>query len=278
MPQNISTADRIIEICNTPGVSIFLDGSDEHDSAKIGAYYTYDQHDKILTIFLANLRPNTWEKLKPFLKDKWIELGIVLFEAQEKALESYLEYKEENPDAFVLEFFKDKIPEQDLDILKMALYLRNEKEKGNVIDEYKQEIWNKYGERGVYISNLCNSGYFEEEFIQEYKDRGKAEFDKYYDLVINKELAAIFVHHKLKPPLFRDKFENTLINARRYYIPSFRIHGFGSWNVDLIKTFFESYKDDPEGLSNEFDLRTVEYSKYPPSLIYEIILKDIRKV
>lgn len=273
MPAKISTADRIIELCEQSGVSIFLDGSEESDTAKIGTPYSYEPNDKILTIFLVNLRPNTWEKIKPYLKSKWAELGVAFANEKEEMLEAAIEYTNEDPHAGLIELFINKIPPQDLTVLKLALFLRDEKEKGHSIDQYKQEIWEIFGERGAYISSLCNSGYFENEFSEAAIEMTEAQFNHYYDSMVNKELKAIFVHSGLKAAGFRDKFEEVLLRAQRYGIRSFRIHGFGSWNVKLIKTFFESYQNDEDGLWDEFSITPIEYTQYPPSLIYEIILK-----
>lgn len=273
MPAKISTADRIIELCDQFGVSIFLDGSDESDIAKIGSPYSYSDNDKVLTIYLVNLRPNTWEKLKPYLKKKWSELGFAVDNEKEEILESVIDYANEDPHAQIIDTFSGKIPARDLTVLKLALFLRDEKEKGHPIDQFKQEIWEKFGERGAYISSLCNSGYFEEEFTKAANEMTDIEFDNYYDSMVDKELKAIFVHSGLKAAGFRDKFEDTLLRARKFNIPSFRIHGFGSWNVKLITTFFDSYENDDDGLWDEFSINPIEQTQYPPSVIYEIIIK-----
>jgi hypothetical protein len=273
MPEKKSTADKIIELCNQFGVSIFLDGSDESDTAKIGSPYSFEPNDRILTIFLVNLRPNTWEKLKPFLKDKWSELGFAFDNEKEEVLDSVIEYSNDDPHSKLIDIFIDKIPAEDLTVLKLSLYLRTEKEKGHSIDQFKQEIWEKFGERGTYISNLCNSGYFEEDFAKAANVMTEIEFSNYYDSMVDKELKAIFVHSRLKAAAFRDKFEDTFLRARKYNISSFRIHGFGSWNVNLITNFFDSYINDDDGLWGEFSIITVENTKYPPSIIYEIVIE-----
>lgn len=274
MPEKKSTADNIIEICDQFGVSIILDGSDESDAAKIGSPYSFEKNERVLTIFLANLRPNTWDKLKPYLKGKWNELGFAYDNEKEEVLESVIEYTKKDPHAKIIATFVNKIPSNDLTVLKLSLYLRDEKEKGNSIDEYKQEIWRRFGERGAYISSLCNSGYFEEEFTVAASKMNESDFADYYELMVGKELKAIFVHSRLKATELRDKFEDTLINARRFMVSSFRIHGFGSWNVNLIKKFFELYKTDNDGMWGEFEINPIEYSQYPPSLIYEILIKE----
>jgi hypothetical protein len=106
MPPKQSTADRIIELCNKQGVSIFLDGGKENDSAKIGTSYSYSEKGKVLTIFLVNLEGNTKEKLIPFFKEKWAELGILLKVSQQETLESYLTYVEEDTDKDLINFLK----------------------------------------------------------------------------------------------------------------------------------------------------------------------------
>lgn len=272
MPAKISTADTIIELCEGFGVSIFLDGSDESDIARIGSAYSYDPNEKILTIYLINLRPNAWEKLKPYLKEKWAKIGMAFDTEKEAALESVIDYTNNDPHADVIELFNGKISAQDLTILKLAFFLRDEKENGNSIDQFKQDIWEKFGERGAYISSLCNSRYFENEFLDAVKNKSEADFKSYYDLMVDKELKAIFVHSRLRAADFRDRFEDVLIKSRRYRIPSFRIHGFGSQNVTFIKTFFQSYRNDEDGFWGEFSITSIEEAQFPPSLIYEIIL------
>jgi len=271
MPEKKSTADIIIEYGNIKGVSIFLDGSAESDSAKIGTPYSYFAQDKELTIFLVNLKSTTKEQLIPFLREKWEELGILLKSSQKETLESYITYKENHTDKDIIDFFTDKIPSTDLDALKMSLFLRSEKGMNRDISLFKQQIRERFGERGAYISNLCNSGYFENDFMIFYES-SPGDFDKFYELSVGRELKAIFVHAGMTHATLRNIFEDKLIKTRRYQLNSFKIHGFGGWNVDLIKAVLEEYKNDTEGYAKEFKIKIIEEETLPPSIIYDIIL------
>lgn len=270
MPAKPSTADVIIEYGNKKGVSIFLDGSTKSDSAKIGTPYTYYAKDKVLTIFITNLKENTKQKLAPFLRDKWDELGILLKVSQQETLESYLTYRENQTDQDIINFYSDKISSTDLDVLKMSLFLRSEKGMNHDISLFKQQIRERFGERGTYISNLCNSKYFEGELMDFYNENSH-KFDRLYELSVGRELIAIFVHAGMTPSTFRNIFESKLTLCRRYLFKSFKIHGFGGWNVGLIKEVLGEYKNN-EGLGREFKIETIEDEQQPPSLIYNIEL------
>lgn len=270
MPEKKSTAETIIELCNKKGVSIFLDGSAESDTAKIGTPYSYFAKDKILTIFLVNVKPTTIEQLVPFLREKWGELGVLLKASQRETLESYISYKENHTDKDIIDFFIDKIPSTDLDALKMSLFLRSEKVMNHDISLFKQQIRERFGERGAYISNLCYSGYFETDFMSFYKSYPE-EFDKFYELAVGRELKAIFVHAGMTHATLRNIFEDKLIKSRRYQLTSFKIHGFGGWNVDLIKAVLEECKNDTDGIGKEFQIKIIEEETLPPSVIYDII-------
>jgi len=271
MPLKQSTADTIIELCNKKGVSIFLDGSEESDTAKIGTPYSYGAKDKILTIFLVNLKPTTTEQLMPFLRERWEELGVLLKASQKETLESYITYKENHTDKDIIDFFTDKIPSTDLDALKMSLFLRSEKGMNHDISSFKQQIRERFGERGAYISNLCNSGYFENDFMNFYKSF-PVEFDRFYELAVGRELKAIFVHAGMTHATLRNIFEDKLIKTRRYKLESFKMHGFGGWNVDLIKAVLEEYKNDNDDILKEFQINIIEEEALPASIIYDIIL------
>ncbi len=270
MPQKQSTADIIIEYCNKQGVSIFLDGSPDSDTAKIGTPYSYFQQDKILTIFLVNLKPTTRDTIIPFLRDKWDELGVLLKSSQKGTLESYIEYKESNTDNDIIEFFTDKIPSTDLDALKMSLFLRSENSMKRDIAPFKQQIRERFGERGAYISNLCTSNYFENDFREHYLSNPE-EFDRFYNLSIGRELIATFVHSGMTESTFRNIFEDKLIKTARFNLPSFRIHGFGRYNVDLIKTVLQDYESIGIKFSADF-----EEEELPPSIIYTITLSNFQ--
>lgn len=271
MPQKQSTAEIIIGLCNKKGVSIFLDGNPDSDSAKIGTPYTYSSKDKILTIYLVNLKSTTKEQLMPFLKERWEDVGILLKASQTTTLELYITYKENHTDKDIIDFFTDKIPSTDLDALKMSLFLRSEKEMNRDISPFKQQIRERFGERGAYISNLCYSGYFENDFMNFYQSY-PGDFDRFYELSVGRELKAIFVHAGMTQGTLRNIFEDKLIRARRYQLSSFKIHGFGGWNVDLIKSLIEEYRNENDRIGKEFKITIIEEEELPPSVIYDVTL------
>lgn len=271
MPPKTSTADRIIQYLNKKGVSIFLDGSDESDSAKVGTPFTYYDKDKILTIFLVNLKDSTKDKILPILKEKWSEVGVLMKKSSERTLESYITYVENRSNIEVIEFFKDKIPAADFDVLKMSLFILTQPEISQDVNLFKQQIRERFGERGTYISNLCSSGYFENDFMPYYESH-PTDFERYYELSVARELKAIFVHAGMTRSTLADIFEKRLIVARRFQVESFKMHGFGSWNVELIKTVLEDYENSNVKNGGNIEAHKIVEELQPPSVIYKITI------
>jgi hypothetical protein len=269
MPPKESTADRIIRYLKKKGVSIFLDGSGESDSARIGTPFTYYDKDKILTIFLVNLKGTTKEKIMPVLREKWSEIGILMKKSSEETLESYISYVEQRTNTEIIDFFKDKIPSADFDVLKMSLFLLSH--RGQDVNLFKQQIRERFGERGTYITNLCNSGYFENDFMPYYEIH-PVDFERYYELSVGRELKAIFVHAGMTSATLADILEKKLIVARRFQVKSFKIHGFGSWNVELIKTVLQDYQNSSVKNGGDIEVHKIVEEPQPPSVIYEITI------
>ena len=138
---------------------------------------------------------------------------------------------------------------------------------GSDINLFKQQIRERFGERGAYISNLCNSGYFENDFI-EYYESNSGNFDRFYDLAVGREVIAIFVHAGMTYSTLRNIFENKLIQSRRFQLESFKIHGFGSWNVELINSVVDEYQNGIESDGKkEFTINKLVDEHQPPSII-----------
>ena len=269
MPAKQSTLERILELANKKGVTLIIDGSHDTESAKIGTPYTYKKNDKILTIFLVNLKARTLEGLLPLVKEKWEEEGLILKDTQEQVLESYTEYTEENKDKNTIEHFEEVLSTADLNALKMSLFMRSEKERGEKIDVYKNNIRQRFGERGTYIANLCNAGYFENELMDASKNMSPNDFDRYYELMVGKELIALFVHSGMRTNDMKEHLDEKLLQARRFAVPEFRIHGIGASNVEFITDFFNEEWEWEEA----FDLELKNETQNPPSIEYLVRLR-----
>ena len=90
-----------------------------------------------------------------------------------------------------LEYFKDKIPKEDVPILRDAIFIRRLHEKGQSVDSYIRDLRQRYGDKGGNISNLCTAGYFETDIKTTYEELSKrpnftpAMFIDNYRVIIN---------------------------------------------------------------------------------------------
>lgn len=260
-----SPLEVMLSLAKKPSVTVILDGNPNSENSLMGIPYNYYKHDKILTIVLANVSPDDQEQLLPIIKDIFNEGGLVLRDTQEEVLELYESYLTKNPDQDLLTFFKDKLPYDDLTALKMSLFMRSETAN---IDSYKQDIRERFGTRGIYIANLCNAGYFENEFIPLYNNSTPIQFKRKYELLVGEKARALFVHAGMTKSIIQDYFYAMVEKSLRYKLSDFRIHGFGGRNVDIIKKFLEDRIIEEE---EPFEIVLREEKQNPPAIEYDVI-------
>ncbi|MCX6318291.1 MAG: hypothetical protein NTW29_13445 [Bacteroidetes bacterium] len=233
--------------------------------------YTWEASDKILTVFPENLNDEEKAGLVIIIKEYHNRNLLLLPYKQEQVIEEYIEYSEANPNKDTIEFFTSSIPANDLDALKMSLFMRDEKNKGNDISALKKEIRETFGPRGAYIANLCTAGYFERSFKAAKNKLSIERFKEYYELRVGKEAAAIFVHGGMTILALRDLVKEKIDICQLNGIFKFSIHGFGRANVELIKEYIENYSVDD--LDPEIKKEIVYESPLPNvGLEYEITL------
>lgn len=258
----------MLSLAKKPGVSIFIDGDPNSENALIGTPYTWYNKDRILTIILANLKGKDQDKLLPIIKGVFEETGLLLKDTQEEVLETYSAYLEKNPYQEILDFFKGKIPHDDLSALKMSLFMRSEKDSGANISNYKNDIRDRFGARGIYIANLCNAGYFENEFIPLYKNNTPVQFFRKYEIFVGEKARALFVHSGMTAGIIEDYFDSMVGKVLKYRLSDFRIHGFGNQNVHIIQNFLNNRisKED-----ENFEIVLKDEKTIPPAIEYDVI-------
>ena len=260
--------ERILDLATTPGITIILDGDTESQEAKMGAPYTYEPNDKILKVTLSEFSEEDLDKLLPLIKKFFEETGLLILDNQEEVVESYSKYVDENADKKTLEFFKEVLYIEDFYALKMSLFMKSEKEKGASIDGYKKDIRERFGPRGTTIANLCNAGYFENEFMPLYNEVPIEEFERRYELAVGKKARALFIHSGMTLEILQEAFDSVISKARRFHIDDFRIHAFGWQNVDLLKKFLkERLLDDNEN----FNIIKRTEMTAPPAIEYDVV-------
>lgn len=280
--------DNIRKLLTKRGVMVFLDTDSESQESKMGATYIYSSKTKILTIVATNFKKEDRQFLLEIIKKTFNLGGLILKKSKEQVLESYTEYYNEKNIANeqVLNFFKDIIPFLDFEALRMALFIRYQKERGENVSTLKSDIRNRFGDRGANIANLCSAGYFESEFMPLYNLLDRNDFDEYYEIAVGKKARALFVHAGMRKEEMEKEFQIMLSKALSYHLGDFRIHGLGKHNVSTIKEFFtEKMAEANNTDSNVNYILKKEYERTAPfyvieytiSIIYREEIKDDTK-
>lgn len=271
-PQVNPTIDIIAKHAATRGVIVYLDGDNTSHAALSGQKYHFNARAKQLTIVVDKLTVHESEAVMEIVRTYLEKHSLVLDEEQEQILESYEGYSETNPYTDLLKLFEGKIPGNDLNALKMSLFMKIEKENGHSIEEYKQQIRDRFGNRGAYIANLCNAGYYEGAFRTQCLKLSAEKFTDYYELRVGKELAALFVHSGLTMGPMRESFLEKIDLCLLNGISKYQVLGFGRKNVELIDEFkLQCDIHDWTSVEIEWQLR-YENRNPPVGLEYDIII------
>src|ERR1700730_475021 len=186
--------DTIRKHAATRGVTVYLDADNKSRAAQTGQKYLFETGKKLLTIVIDKLTDDEGEAVAEIVRTYLDKHSLVLDEEQEEILENYEGYSESNPYTDLLALYEGKIPGNDLNALKMSLFMKIQKENGHNIEVYKQQIRDRYGSRGAYIANLCNAGFYEDAIRKQCLKLSSEKFTDYYELRVGRELAALFVH------------------------------------------------------------------------------------
>ena len=137
----------------------------------------------------------------------------------------------------LLDFFRNKIPEQDIYILRASLYIKKLRGERKNVDALKWQIMDRYGERGKNIVNLCSAGYFESLIKPLYEHMNKQprfsgkKFLSIYNRIVEEHAFAIFVHRNMTKSALKSEIEKRI----KYAIQTFNIHALGKQNIEKIK-------------------------------------------
>jgi hypothetical protein len=269
---NSYVTETISKLAAKRGVYIFLDADDISQTSKEGKKFSYDEGEKLLTIVPYNLTPEEQLGVLPIVKSFLEKHHLLLDSEQETIVQNYQGYNDNNPYTELLDLYAGKIPYNDLNALKMAFFMKAHSEEGNSIEEYKQQIRDRFGVRGAYIANLCKASYYEDSFRTKCINLSSSKFTDYYELKVGQELAALFVHSGLTIGTIREVFSEKISGCLLNDFGRFRILGFGRKNVELINEFKGQHEEHDWGTDINWVLK---YSSSPPNvwgLEYDIVI------
>lgn len=265
----INPHEEIKRLAYTQGVLILLDWDESTDTSRSGGLYAYEPKKKVLEINVCGLKIIDKTLLLDIIRKVHEDGGFLWKASKQEALDSYAKYSSTNKYKDTLALYSKILTKSDFEALKMSFYLRELDSKGKPIYTYKMDIFEKFGERGANISNLCSSGYFENEFKLFYETDTVPDFMRYYELAVGEKARALFVHSRMSVENIDTEVNIMVEKALKYHMEDFRIHGKGKVNVQNIKEFASLRTDD-----DDYIMRLV-YDD--PKLAIEYIVEIKRK-
>ena len=225
--------NKLRTLFKTATIKLFSDNNITHN-------HHHDNRVVNININPAVLKSPERDKFIEDLKNAINEKDITLLcDSTHKRIEDFRQEEKGKDSVDIMNFFRGKVSEKDLAIIRGALYIRKCFSRGENIDALKHDIMLKHGERGKNIVNLCTAGYFEEYMVPFYdvvlKQKGNEEealkaFSCYFDRIVNELPFTIFV--------CQDRTSEYVIEEVRrkieYGTKFVNIHGIGKHNVKVV--------------------------------------------
>ena len=212
---------------------------------KIEVHHHYDS-SQTLHINTAKIKEDKEqeEQLKEMLHSAIDAEYTVLDSKSEKTVIDYKEEEKTEDYSKVIDFFKDKLPPRDLEIIKAALYVRRCFKRGESVDKLKMDIIHIHGKRGNNIVNLCTAGYFESYLVplydiliedKETKTEAIDDFFSVFDTMAEELPFSVFVCYKMGREEVKNQIIKKLESNVKYSIKFLNIHGIGTHNIKTIR-------------------------------------------
>lgn len=211
---------------------------------------TVEYHDNrtIICIDPKTVDASEKEKVIQILKIVLDDQGLILEEVAKKLLDGFALEDKSKVSQDTLDYFKGKLPGQDLEIIRVALFIKSEFQMGHSIDQLKEDIRRRYGSRGNNIVNLYTAGYFntvikplyQEMYAQ--KDFSITLFQARYNVIVTQVTFAVFVNKRINAEGLKSEVVRKIELNKKYGIKKLNIHGIGEDNVKKIQDLLNSIK------------------------------------
>lgn len=215
----------ISERINSPNIKITAQNSIIIINKQDKEPFSIDKDGNQITLNLSGLDEEQKDELGKIVKQSYEEEGELLKENLLTYSDELDQYKKDDPDKDLLNYFRDKLTKEDFEILKVSLFLKTSYKSGKSVLQIKSDIKKKFGDRGKNIANLCSSGYFENFikplWISVHKsigDKGKADqdFREVFELIVKNGLLAVFVHYKMTEAKLSLVIANKIEESKKY--------------------------------------------------------------
>jgi len=202
---------------------------------------SYDPGKEICKI---NLEKLTEDIKKGLISSEMLDEGRILLEDScKKTIEDFRNQEKTAETQEKIKFLDKKIPPDDLNVWRAALYLRhcdNTSELKGRVDGLKYQLMQKYGDKGRNIANLCTANYLEDWLMPAYNELSetlnnddliKKEFGKIYSHLVNELPFTIFVCRTMSTKGLKDE----IMRRKEFGINFVNIHAIGNDNVQKVK-------------------------------------------
>jgi len=178
-----------------------------------------------------------------------LKQGIPLLETEfHQSADKFSNFSRQRGYQDLTAYFIDKLPGEDILILKASLYLKWVLSQNMRTDRLKQDIVERYGSRGQNISNLCSAGYFEtviKPLFEEMKQSPGFTVEKFlqvYEEIVTHYPFAVFIHRHMDAKTVEILIKKKIGDMEKYGISTLNIHGIGRYNVKRIKEAIRKLK------------------------------------
>jgi hypothetical protein len=210
---------------------------------KTGDLVDFDEVNKKLNFNPYKLEKEKRKKLDNLLLENLMEKRRnKIFENKcMVTLEKLNSYSPKSDEKNLIKFFRDKLLKDDFEILKSSFFIIDDINLPQDILKLKNDLRNKYGEKGVRIVNLVKSGYFN--FLKDLYLSDLSHFDKIYKNLVDEGIYTIFVHSKTE---ILEELQKKIEKIKKYKvgIDFLHIHGLNPLNVRKIKEFLDNMEDN----------------------------------
>lgn len=240
-------------------------------NVKVGPLITID--NRRVEINTATATPEDHAEIGEFVRKQIFEEERLLLDSSAQQTLEHFSKIDQTPEAIeILSYFRGKIPDSDIPILRAALYLKTVYEEGGKTHALKEDILLRYGKRGGIIANLCSAGYFISLIRPLYEELSKREdftlekFNVAYNTIIAEYVFAVFINNMMTYEQVKTEVVRKIELNRKYGIHKMNLHAIGRENKDKILRLLND-EDLKKILSSTIDMDMFTTSSYVTTTI-----------
>lgn len=209
-----------------------------------------DNSEKIVVINAGILKGQKLKQLKKLEKLSFYDNDLILEDTYSKEVDRVISNEKTEENQELINTLKKIIPAQDLRAFRSSLFVRTKFLNHEDTAEQKEDIRNKWGDRGNNICNLCTAGYFEKFIIPMYNKleeahgkKGVDDFNAIYNLIVTKTPFMLFLQKNDTRVKIKSKILYKLDTSKKYGLKTIYIHALGKRILTEVGSVLEEIKE-----------------------------------